>query len=189
MLALARALMAQAKTAAARRAVAGPCADRRAVDLRALAELKATGVAMLLVEQSISLALGSPTAPMCCAPARSASGLRGGAPRRLRKVAAAYLGARADEPLALHLPAAHQCRALGSLYALVAIGLSMVFGILRMANFAHGDMMMVGAFATLVFGALGVAFLVAALAGVVVGALAGMIVERWPTARCAARRT
>ena len=40
--------------------------------------------------------------------------------------------------------------ALGSLYALVAIGLSMVFGILRMANFAHGDMMMVGAFATLV---------------------------------------
>jgi len=43
--------------------------------------------------------------------------------------------------------------ALGSLYALVAIGLSMVFGILRMANFAHGDMMMVGAFATLVTGA------------------------------------
>ena len=42
--------------------------------------------------------------------------------------------------------------ALGSLYALVAIGLSMVFGILRMANFAHGDMMMVGAFATLVYG-------------------------------------
>ena len=38
---------------------------------------------------------------------------------------------------------------LGSLYALVAIGLSMVFGILRMTNFAHGDMMMVGAFATL----------------------------------------
>ena len=36
---------------------------------------------------------------------------------------------------------------LGSLYALVAIGLSMVFGILRMTNFAHGDMMMVGAFA------------------------------------------
>ena len=38
---------------------------------------------------------------------------------------------------------------LGSLYALVAIGLSMVFGILRMTNFAHGDMMMVGAFGTL----------------------------------------
>ena len=47
---------------------------------------------------------------------------------------------------------------LGSLYALVAIGLSMVFGILSMANFAHGDMMMVGAFATLVLGALGAPF-------------------------------
>src|SRR6187431_1958059 len=62
--------------------------------------------------------------------------------------------------------------ALGSLYALVAIGLSMVFGILRMANFAHGDMMMVGAFATLVVGALGAPFWLAA------GALAGVIVER-----------
>jgi len=44
---------------------------------------------------------------------------------------------------------------LGSLYALVAIGLSLIFGILRMANFAHGDMMMVGAFATLVLQWLG----------------------------------
>ena len=68
--------------------------------------------------------------------------------------------------------------ALGSLYALVAIGLSMVFGILRMANFAHGDMMMVGAFATLLTGALGLSFWLAALAGVAAGALAGVIVER-----------
>jgi branched-chain amino acid transport system permease protein len=68
--------------------------------------------------------------------------------------------------------------ALGSLYALVAIGLSMVFGILRMANFAHGDMMMVGAFATLVAGALGLPFWGAALAGIAAGALAGVIVER-----------
>lgn len=67
---------------------------------------------------------------------------------------------------------------LGSLYALVAIGLSMVFGILRMTNFAHGDMMMVGAFATLVLGAAGVPFWLAALGGVAFGALAGVIVER-----------
>ncbi len=67
---------------------------------------------------------------------------------------------------------------LGSLYALVAIGLSMVFGILRMANFAHGDMMMVGAFATLVLGALGLPFGWAVLAGIACGALAGVIVER-----------
>jgi branched-chain amino acid transport system permease protein len=67
---------------------------------------------------------------------------------------------------------------LGSLYALVAVGLSMVFGILRMTNFAHGDMMMVGAFATLLLGALGLSFAWAAIAGVIVGGLAGVIVER-----------
>src|SRR6476620_12208651 len=65
---------------------------------------------------------------------------------------------------------------LGSLYALVAIGLSMVFGILRMTNFAHGDMMMVGAFATLVLGLVGVPFVIAVGGGVIAGGLAGVIV-------------
>ncbi len=68
--------------------------------------------------------------------------------------------------------------ALGSLYALVAIGLSMIFGILRMANFAHGDMMMVGAFATLVLGQMGLSFAWAVVGGIAIGALAGVIVER-----------
>lgn len=36
---------------------------------------------------------------------------------------------------------------LGSLYALIAIGYTMVYGILRLINFAHGDVMMVGCFA------------------------------------------
>lgn len=67
---------------------------------------------------------------------------------------------------------------LGSLYALVAIGLSMVFGILRMTNFAHGDMMMVGAFAVLVLGAAGAPFWLAAAGGIVFAALAGIVVER-----------
>src|ERR1700745_762091 len=66
----------------------------------------------------------------------------------------------------------------GSLYALVAVGLSMVFGILRMTNFAHGDMMMVGAFTALVLGAAGVPFGWTVVGGVLVGALAGVIVER-----------
>jgi branched-chain amino acid transport system permease protein len=35
---------------------------------------------------------------------------------------------------------------VGSLYALMAVGLAMVFGILRLINFAHGDMMMVAAY-------------------------------------------
>jgi len=33
---------------------------------------------------------------------------------------------------------------LGSLYALIAIGYSMVYGILRLINFAHGDIFMFG---------------------------------------------
>ncbi len=35
---------------------------------------------------------------------------------------------------------------IGSLYALMAVGLAMVFGILRLINFAHGDMMMIAAY-------------------------------------------
>ena len=35
---------------------------------------------------------------------------------------------------------------LGSVYALVALGFSMVYGILKLLNFAHGDVLMVGAF-------------------------------------------
>lgn len=38
---------------------------------------------------------------------------------------------------------------LGSMYALIAIGYTMVYGVLRLINFAHGDIMMVGAYACL----------------------------------------
>ncbi len=45
---------------------------------------------------------------------------------------------------------------IGSVYALIAIGYTLVYGILRMINFAHGDVMMLGAFAGFfVFEALG----------------------------------
>ncbi len=36
---------------------------------------------------------------------------------------------------------------VGSFYALVALGYSMVYGIIKLLNFAHGDIYMVGAFA------------------------------------------
>src|ERR1700687_6214354 len=36
---------------------------------------------------------------------------------------------------------------LGSIYALIALGYTMVYGVLRFINFAHGDVFMVGAFA------------------------------------------
>ncbi len=34
----------------------------------------------------------------------------------------------------------------GSLYALLALGYSMVYGVLKLLNFAHGDLYMIGAF-------------------------------------------
>ena len=46
--------------------------------------------------------------------------------------------------------------AIGSVYALGAVGISMIFGILRFAHFAHGDLMTLGA-----YGVLGAATLVA----------------------------
>ena len=36
--------------------------------------------------------------------------------------------------------------ALGGIYALVALGYTMVYGIIELINFAHGDVFMVGAF-------------------------------------------
>jgi branched-chain amino acid transport system permease protein len=40
---------------------------------------------------------------------------------------------------------------LGGLYAAVAVGLSMIFGIVKMVNLAHGDLMIVGSYLALVF--------------------------------------
>ncbi|MGN8113735.1 branched-chain amino acid ABC transporter permease [Labrys sp. 22185] len=67
---------------------------------------------------------------------------------------------------------------LGSLYALVAVGLSIVFGVLKLTNFAHGDVMMVGAFTTVILGVAGMPFALAMLCGIVAAALAGFVIER-----------
>ncbi|HVO84054.1 MAG TPA: branched-chain amino acid ABC transporter permease [Syntrophobacteria bacterium] len=68
---------------------------------------------------------------------------------------------------------------LGSLYMLVALGLSLIFGILEVVNFAHGEFYMVAAFLTLfIMVKLGAPFLVAMLAAMVVMAVFGVIVER-----------
>ena len=39
---------------------------------------------------------------------------------------------------------------LGSIYALVALGVGLLFGILRLINFAHGDFITIGAYALIV---------------------------------------
>jgi branched-chain amino acid transport system permease protein len=67
---------------------------------------------------------------------------------------------------------------IGSLYALMALGLAMVFGILRLINFAHGDLIMVGSFTTLLLLNANVPFWAAALAGVTASVLFGLLMER-----------
>ena len=69
---------------------------------------------------------------------------------------------------------------LGSMYALIAIGYTMVYGVLRLINFAHADIMMVGAFAAYfaadTFGAsLAFASLFAVCVSVIVGILTDKI--------------
>jgi branched-chain amino acid transport system permease protein len=67
----------------------------------------------------------------------------------------------------------------GLFYALMAIGLSLIFGILRVVNFAHGEFYMVGAYAyTLIALALGVPAVVALPFAFLVGALVGWLTER-----------
>ncbi len=41
---------------------------------------------------------------------------------------------------------------LGSIYALIALGYTMVYGIIKLINFAHGDIYMIGAFVGLYCG-------------------------------------
>ncbi len=67
---------------------------------------------------------------------------------------------------------------IGSLYALMAIGLAMVYGILRLINFAHGDLIMVGSYVTLLLTMAGVPFWIAAILGIIASGLAGLLMER-----------
>src|SRR5271154_7172754 len=77
---------------------------------------------------------------------------------------------------------------LGSIYGLIAIGYTMVFGIIGMVNFAHGDVFMLSAFiALLVFlfltkivglGFLPVAFIIVLLAGMTLTSVWNWTIER-----------
>ena len=67
---------------------------------------------------------------------------------------------------------------IGSLYALMALGLAMVFGILRLINFAHGDLIMVGSFTALLLMDAKLPFWAAALAAIAVSIFFGLLMER-----------
>ena len=68
---------------------------------------------------------------------------------------------------------------LGSVYAIIALGYTMVYGIAKMLNFAHGDVIMVGAYAAYVaLRSLNMPPLVATLIAMVVCTLLGILIEK-----------
>ena len=67
---------------------------------------------------------------------------------------------------------------LGSIYALIALGYTMVYGIAKMLNFAHGDIIMIGAYAGIVAVAqLGLPPVLAVVLSVLVCVLLGVLIE------------
>ncbi|MCR4790298.1 MAG: branched-chain amino acid ABC transporter permease [Treponemataceae bacterium] len=71
---------------------------------------------------------------------------------------------------------------LGSIYALIALGYTMVYGIVKLINFAHGDVMMIGAYAGYfvlrAMGATPMGLCCAFLVAMIVCALLSLVIER-----------
>jgi branched-chain amino acid transport system permease protein len=69
---------------------------------------------------------------------------------------------------------------VGSIYALIALGYTMVYGIVKLINFAHGDVIMVGSYVVLIsLTEMHVPFWAAIIIAVVFCALLGMLIERF----------
>ena len=67
---------------------------------------------------------------------------------------------------------------LGSIYALIALGYTMVYGIAKMLNFAHGDIIMIGAYAGIIaVGQMNLPPLAAVLLSILICALLGVLIE------------
>jgi branched-chain amino acid transport system permease protein len=68
---------------------------------------------------------------------------------------------------------------VGSMYALIAIGYTMVYGVLRLINFAHGEIMMVGAFAAyMVLAIFNSSLLMASIIAILISASVGILTDK-----------
>lgn len=67
---------------------------------------------------------------------------------------------------------------LGSIYALVAIGYSIVYSIMGMINFAHGELLMIATFSLWALLNAGIPFVLAVVLAIVITALFGILIER-----------
>lgn len=67
---------------------------------------------------------------------------------------------------------------LGSLYALVAIGFSLIYKVTDVLNFAQGQIALVGAYGVVIFASLGLSPVAAVVATILVGVMLGVVLER-----------
>ena len=68
---------------------------------------------------------------------------------------------------------------LGSVYAIIALGYTMVYGIAKMLNFAHGDVIMIGGYVTYIaMSSLGLPAWIAVLLSVIVCTVLGILIEK-----------
>lgn len=67
---------------------------------------------------------------------------------------------------------------VGSIYALIALGYSMVYGIILLLNFAHGDIIMVGGYIALLIISAGISPLLAVIAAVVGCTVLACVIEK-----------
>jgi len=83
----------------------------------------------------------------------------------------------------------------GSIYALIALGYTMVYGIIELINFAHGEIYMIGAFTALIvsgvltllgWNALAI-IVIASIVAVIYSAAYGSPSKRSPISRCGTR--
>lgn len=69
---------------------------------------------------------------------------------------------------------------LGAQYALIALGLTLIFALMNILNFAHGQLYVIGGFVTYtIYGQLGLPFVVALFAAAVTLAIVGALIERF----------
>lgn len=69
---------------------------------------------------------------------------------------------------------------LGAQYALIALGLTLIFALMNVLNFAHGQLYVLGGFVTyIIYGQLGLPFVVALITTAVTLALVGAVIEKF----------
>ncbi len=69
---------------------------------------------------------------------------------------------------------------LGGLYSMIGIGMSLVFGIMKLTNLAHGDLMILGTYLTLVIARLaGLPLIVATILSVIVMCILGFVIQQF----------